>query len=119
MRPPDEGSGTSKITDPSLLKQAGVGANELAGRLKSVTASVDDETDLAAGSLKMDFWYGDLGVSLESVLSTWQSQSVALVRKCRELHEKLTVTADNYLEAENANTQNMRSVQTPDTSPFG
>ncbi|MET9293863.1 hypothetical protein [Streptomyces sp. NPDC003077] len=120
MVAPNEGTGTgtTRLDDPESLKRSGNGANELAGLLKTHSAAVDDETKSASGAFKMDFWYGSLGVSIESVLSTWQSQTTALVNKCRDLHDKCVATSDNYLQSEHANVGAMKNVR-PDDSPFG
>ncbi|MDI3422690.1 hypothetical protein [Streptomyces luteolus] len=110
-------SGTTQISDPQSLKKAGTGAGELAGRMKAIGASADTESQNAASAMKMDYWYGSLGVALEGALRTWQSQTDALVGKCRSLHDKCTQTADNYLTTETANAQGMNAIR-PTLSDF-
>jgi len=110
-------AGTTKVDDPASLKRAGSGALELAGTLHSASRHSDDTTGLAASGLEGVNWGGSLGSTLSQTLDTWHEQADALVRTCRDIHDKCTATADNYTNTESANTQNMSAVRTQ--SPFG
>lgn len=117
--PPGSGPGTTRVEEPASLKKAARGANELAGDVRASGALAEDSTRTAAGSLKGSNWNGSLGSALDQVVESWQSQTSALVNKCRSLHDRCDATADSYTQSETANTQAMVSLRNAEPSPFG
>jgi hypothetical protein len=111
-------SGGTDIDDPAALNRAGTGAQELAGRMRSVGAHPVDETSSASRDFSGGHWDGGLGGALGGLAQMWSSQASALAARCDGLARQCNGSGLLYQNTETANTQAMRSLS-GEPSPFG